>query len=403
MHEREMKMSYRNHDNGAARSFALRRAGWLGWIGGGALGCLITLVGLSAPSIEGRTSVPTAAPIATPGGTALPMNHTMGSEAGAAGAPTATPLSLSMADLMAAPVDYKKLGFDPDKIVSSFDYGTVTRLADGHSLRRYTIVARDKRLELAPGVFYDAWTFNDQIPGPTLRATEGDTVQVVFINAGSMPHSMHFHGIHPADQDGLEAVEPGGQRIYTFPAGPAGLHLYHCHVEPLAEHIGRGLYGAFIVDPRTPRAPAHELVMVLNAFDFDGDGENDIYAANSVPFAYYHHPIALTTGELVRIYLVNMTETDPINSFHLHANLFWLFRTGTRAVSDEYTDTVMMSEGERHVLEFTYNSPGEYMFHAHQAELSDLGWMGCFAVHDPGTAIPTSACSAGMTGHAGTH
>ncbi|HMA34844.1 MAG TPA: multicopper oxidase domain-containing protein [Chloroflexia bacterium] len=315
--------------------------------------------------------------------------------------PVPTRLALTEAQLMAGPVDPRLLGFDPDKLLTDFDSGQVTRLPSGQIQRRYTIVARDKRLELAPGIFFDAWTYNDRVPGPTLRATEGDQVQVTFVNAGSQPHSIHFHGIHPADQDGLEPVDPGAQRIYTFTAGPAGLQLYHCHIEPLDEHIDRGLYGAFIIDPRTPRPPAHELVMVMNAFDLNGDGENDIYAVNSVPFAYYHHPIPLVVGERVRIYLVNMTGIDPINSFHLHANFFWLFRTGTRAQPDEYTDTVMLSQGERHILEFTYNTPGDYMFHAHQAEFSAKGWMGCFAVHAAdGTAPPAGGCTASPMVHA---
>ena len=53
---------------------------------------------------------------------------------------------------------------------------------------------------------------------------------------------------------GAGQIAPGGQTVYEFDALPAGLHLYHCHVRPLAEHIAKGLYGAFIVDPtRRPR------------------------------------------------------------------------------------------------------------------------------------------------------
>lgn len=344
----------------------------LQWIVLGGSACLAVLLGiLGLPS-----GLSESAPAASP--TALP--HTMaGMTPPAPGASstipdaTPTPLALSMGQLMAGLVDTHTLGFDPTAILTDFDWGRVTHLPNGQIRRDYTIVERDRRIELAPGVFFDAWTFNGRIPGPTLRATEGDLVHVTFINTGSEPHSIHFHGIHPADQDGLEAVAPGAQRVYEFTAGPAGLHLYHCHIEPLTQHIGRGLYGVFVVDPRIPRAPAQELVMMMNAFDLDGDGENDIYAVKSVPFAYYPHPIALTVGKKVRVYLANMTDLDPINSFHLHANLFWLFRTGTLAQPDEYTDTVMLSQRERAVLEFTYTMPGEYMFHAHQPEFSEKG------------------------------
>ncbi len=168
--------------------------------------------------------------------------------------------------------------------------------------------------------------------------------------------------------------------IYEFTAEPFGLHLYHCHVMPLKKHIHKGLYGTFIIDPPEPRPPARELVMVMNAFDLDGDGENEFYAVNTLAFAYQDHPIDLKVGELVRIYLVNMTEFDLINSFHIHGNFFKLYRTGTSLTPHDYTDTVMLCQGERAILEFTYKFPGKFMFHAHQSEFAELGWIGLFEV-----------------------
>jgi FtsP/CotA-like multicopper oxidase with cupredoxin domain len=276
-----------------------RRLRWLVFSGSVGLSVMLGILGLQGARSE---PAPPPAPTAlTPMMAGMPVDPPGSSPT----APVATPspLALSMGQLMSGMVDTHMLGFDPNAILTDFDSGVVTHLPNGQIRRDYTIVERDRRIELAPGVFFDAWTFNGRVPGPTLRATEGDLVHVTFINAGSAPHSIHFHGIHPADQDGLEVVDPGAQRIYEFTAGPVGLHLYHCHIEPLAQHIDRGLYGVFIVDPRIPRAPAHELVMMMNAFDLDGNGENDIYAVNSVPFAYYYHPIAHTVGEKVRIYL----------------------------------------------------------------------------------------------------
>jgi FtsP/CotA-like multicopper oxidase with cupredoxin domain len=57
-----------------------------------------------------------------------------------------------------------------------------------------------------------------------------------------------------------------------------------------------------------------------------------------------------------------------------------LYRTGTRLDHYEFTDTVIMGQGERHVLELSLEYPGKYMFHAHQSELAELGWMGFFEV-----------------------
>jgi FtsP/CotA-like multicopper oxidase with cupredoxin domain len=70
-------------------------------------------------------------------------------------------------------------------------------------------------MEISPGVSYNVWTFNGTIPGPTIRATEGDLVRIHFINNGSNLHSIHFHGIHESAMDGVfDMVTPGGQFVY---------------------------------------------------------------------------------------------------------------------------------------------------------------------------------------------
>ncbi|MGH7700596.1 MAG: multicopper oxidase domain-containing protein [Gemmatimonadales bacterium] len=281
----------------------------------------------------------------------------------------------------------KDAGLDPHAFLTHFDYGTVSRRPNGQTVREYRVVAMDRTLEVMPGVFYAAWTFNGQVPGPTLRATQGDLVRVHFSNAGSHEHTMHFHGFHAANMDGVfEQVPPGGSFVYEFEAAPFGLHLYHCHSMPIKRHISKGLYGTFIVDPPRPRRPARELVMVMNGFDVNFDGENEIYAANTVPFAYQARPVVLQKDELVRLYLVNVLEFDLINSVHLHANFFHVFRTGTSLEPSEFTDTISMGQGERHILEFTYRYPGKFMFHAHQSEFAELGWMGLFDVREEAVA-----------------
>ena len=138
------------------------------------------------------------------------------------------------------------------------------------------------------------------MPGPTIRATEGDRVRVTFATSGTHPHTMHFHGWHPPAH-GRRACpsrrcSPATTFVYEFDADPFGLHLYHCHTVPLKRHIHKGLYGAFIVDPRGGRPPADEMVMVMNAFDTNFDAENEVYAVNTVANAYMHDPIRVTVG-----------------------------------------------------------------------------------------------------------
>ena len=296
-------------------------------------------------------------------------------------------------------VDHARNGFDPSQILYDFDTGEVSTHR-GRRVREYTIVAQDKEIEIAPGLFFPAWTYNGRVPGPTLRATEGERLRVEFRNGGSHPHTIHFHGIHSARMDGVPGVGlgdvlPGDTVVYEFDAFPFGCHLYHCHSVPLKRHIHKGLYGAFIIDPDPARhgeaarprtlegareASIREMVMVMNAFDTNFDGENEVYAVNTVAFAYVADPIRIRAGELQRAHVINITEFDPINSIHLHANFFHLYRTGTSLTPDEFTDTISMGQAERHMIEFTYREPGRFMFHAHQTEFVDLGWMSFFEV-----------------------
>jgi FtsP/CotA-like multicopper oxidase with cupredoxin domain len=151
---------------------------------------------------------------------------------------------------------------------------------------------------------------------------------------------------------------------------------------PLKKHIEKGLYGAFIIDPREGREEADELVMVMNGFDTNFDGANEVYAVNTVAFHHQRHPVQLKRGQLVRIYAVNVLEFDFVNSFHTHANFFDYYPTGTRLELSEFTDTKMFAQGERGIMEFRYDFPGLFMFHAHVSEFAELGWMSLFNVKE---------------------
>lgn len=302
-------------------------------------------------------------------------------------------------------VDVARMGFDPSAFVRDFDYGDASTMADGTVVREWAIVAMDKEIEIAPGVFFPAWTYNGQVPGPTLRCNEGERLRITFVNNGTHPHTMHFHGVHRASHDGVTGIGrgeimPGETFVYDMPARPFGTHLYHCHAVPLKRHIHKGLYGSFIVNPDPARRgdlakarhPAYgesaewqELVMVMNAFDTNFDDENEVYAVNTVAFHYMKHPIEIDRTRPVRIYLVNVTEFDPINSFHLHANFFDYYDTGTQLEPTLRTvDTIMQAQAQRGILEFRFDDedhePGLYMFHAHVSEFAELGWMSVFDV-----------------------
>ncbi len=316
---------------------------------------------------------------------AVPHSHGTAAAAAEHGAAGAHATGTGHAAFRGGAVDHRANGFDPHAILRDFDTGKTSRTADGRTLREWTLIASEHEIEIAPGVRFTAWSYNGRIPGPTLRATEGDRLRITFINGGRHPHTIHFHGIHPATMDGVAGIgdgeiAPGGRTVYEFDAAPYGLQLYHCHVRPLAEHIAKGLYGTLIIDPKQPRAKADEMVMVMNGFDTNFDRANELYAANTIGFAYADRPIQVKRGELVRVYLVNVLEYDLINSFHLHGNFFDYIPTGTARAGSEFTDTVMLCQGQRGILEMRFPNPGKYMFHAHQSEFTELGWMGFFEV-----------------------
>jgi len=260
-------------------------------------------------------------------------------------------------------------------------------------------------------VFSPAWTFNGTIPGPTMRVTEGDIVKIKVINPSenNYTHSMHMHSIHPGDMDGVDGpggyIKPGQNFTYTFKAGPYGVYPYHCHVSPVDQHINNGLYGALIIDPKIPRQNMTEMVMMMNGYDLDYEREgvgpnriptpqeyeedympqafdrtNEVYTVNGKAFDYMENPIPIHQNTNYRVYLINMLEFDQVNSFHLHGNVFKYYPSGTSKTPSFVNDILTLGQGDRGIIEFSYPYTGQYMFHSHINEFSDLGWMGLFNV-----------------------
>jgi FtsP/CotA-like multicopper oxidase with cupredoxin domain len=242
--------------------------------------------------------------------------------------------------------------------------------------RRYALPVVESTMEVARDRRLTVWTYAGSVPGPVIRANLGERLEVVLDNRTGVAHSVHFHGAHDVMQDGLTRVAPGESRSCTFEAGPVGLHPYHCHVPPYTVHLGHGMFGAMIVDPPGGRPAAHEFVLCLCGFDTDGDGRNDVYAWNGIAGWYERYPLKVPVGELVRLYLVNMVEIDPVASFHLHAQTFDLFRSGTALVPTEHTDLVTLGQAERAIIEFRLPRRGRYMFHPHQSRMAQRGAMG---------------------------
>ena len=163
---------------------------------------------------------------------------------------------------------------------------------------------------------------------------------------------------------------------------PFGAHLYHCHVPPLAEHVAKGLYGAFIIDPEgRPREDADELVIVMNGFDTNFDRANEVYAANTVGFAYMDPPIARAQGRARAALRRQRPRVRPHQLLPRARQPLRLLpdRHPARAVGVHgHRDALPGPAGDRSSWRFPHY--GRYMFHAHQAEFTELGWQGFFEV-----------------------
>lgn len=312
-----------------------------------------------------------------------------------------------------------------EQFLTYFNCGHKTFFDNGTTLRKFTlIIEEDHKVPISltedtqKPIMFPAWTFNSSIPGPTLRMTKGDHVEITVINRGTMAHSMHMHSIHPGVMDGVPIVSgdsgfiPAGKSFtYKFIANPVGIFPYHCHMVPVAEHINHGLYGGLIIDPpaNQARPRAQEIVMFLNGYDLDlkapifprfptfteanqimngntsvledlpQEHDNALYSVNGIANYYMHHPINVKLGVPLRIYMFNMLDFEE-NSFHLHGQVFQYYPSATATKPMFTGDMIVLGQGDRGILETQFNYPGLYMAHAHFEQVGARGWSSLFSV-----------------------
>ena len=168
---------------------------------------------------------------------------------------------------------------------------------------------------------------------------------------------------------GIQSVVAGGSRGFDGDGGPADQAILGA-VAGLAYDAKRDALYVSDIDNQAIRKVLHRLAFEVGA-----------EIAEDLPDVVKQYE-AFKVGESVRIYLVNILEYDVLNSFHMHANFFQYYSTGTSLTPSEYTDTIMQVQGQRGVVEFTYPYKGLYMFHAHKTEFAELGWTGVFEVEN---------------------
>lgn len=253
--------------------------------------------------------------------------------------------------------------------------------------KRFELTVQEASWELVPGVSTTAVTFNGTVPGPTIRATEGDTIEVAVTNALDEPTSIHWHGLHvPNDQDGVAgvtqiAIAPGETFNYRFAAPHAGTFMYHAHGPKSREQIDRGLYAPLIIDPAGAEAIAADKDVTLaignwmigNASGQMPGMDMGDSASMSMEYDYFtingkSYPateaITANQGQLIRLRFINPSQT--IHPMHLHGtDMAIVAKDGEPLAAPQRINTLDLLPGDTYDVVFLADNPGTWVLHCH--------------------------------------
>ncbi|KAF0191233.1 MAG: multicopper oxidase type 3 [Gammaproteobacteria bacterium] len=251
--------------------------------------------------------------------------------------------------------------------------------------REFELTIEERVIEVAPGLHYQVFAFNGQVPGPLIRVREGDDVTINVVNNTTLPHTIHWHGLYQRNNwknDGVpgvtqKAIEPGDTFTYHWKAEKTGSLWYHCHVN-VSEHVGiRGMWGPLIVDPAKPtkleKKVTKDVIMMLSSWDSDyaeklgyGGGPRDLpnyFSINGRAFPLTQ-PIHVKEGDVVRLRLFGAGA--EIHSIHTHGHDMLVTHKDGRALpAPYYVDTLLIGPGERYDAIMEMDNPGLFMVHDH--------------------------------------
>lgn len=229
-----------------------------------------------------------------------------------------------------------------------------------------------------------AYAYNQQVPGPRIRVTEGDRVRIIVKNNLPEATTVHWHGlVLPNNMDGpaeitQDPIEPGQSFTYEFTTQQHGTYFYHTHKEPDRQQA-LGLYGALIIDPKEePAQPAYDLEYTIQLQEWlEREG--------------YTFPAMLMEGALPNFFTINgkaYPSTDIINMkvgqklllrfigsnnnfvhpMHVHGGPFEVVSRDGETVqpSARYlADTINVGPGQRYDVIWTALEPGKWLLHCH--------------------------------------
>ena len=240
-----------------------------------------------------------------------------------------------------------------------------------------TVTAKDATVYVAKDVPFASWTFDGAIPGKTLRVVEGDPIDFTLAidPAARTGHSIDFHSAQTAPNVNYKTIKPGETYSWSFTPKHPGAFMYHCGTPPVLMHLGAGMYGAMIVDPKEGWAPAQELIfvqsdiylqksdggaMVPNYTKMLGNGSMDYVVFNGYANQYVENPIKVKVGQPIRIFVVN-AGPNAWSSFHVVGAIFDRACVNANPKNELFgLQSITIGPGDGACVEFTLNEPGNY-------------------------------------------
>ncbi len=270
---------------------------------------------------------------------------------------------------------------------------------DGGDLIEVELVIEEKLMTVADGFEQLVWTFGGEVPGPVLRTHVGDTVRVHLVNPpeASVSHSIDFHASQVSMEDEMASIAPGEDLVYEFTTDYAGVWMYHCGTAPVLHHIANGMFGMVIVEPEGGLPPVDdEFFFVQNEWYLGPQGEPSSYAAanqaapapdfqmfNGIAAQYADNPIEITTGEDVRMFVLNVGPSVD-TSFHVVGAIFHeVIKEGVHLTAGNDgnwgAQAVDLAPAQGAVIEMTTAQDGSYAFVNHAFNFPGRGALGLFS------------------------
>jgi len=166
----------------------------------------------------------------------------------------------------------------------------------GRKVVEFNVTGQSVTLPIMGGKTYNAMTFSGQVPGPTLRVTQGDVVKMT-LTLPADEVTGHGNDMHASQMGAgnFESINPGESKTYCYIAQSAGIFKYHCSGVKLIgmdQHVLSGMYGIAIVDPLN----GYNKLMVEKTAVSNGKVSLDrqFYDADALEFQLQYNQLYLT-------------------------------------------------------------------------------------------------------------